>query len=285
MPSTVLITGASSGIGAAAVKRFAAKKWNVVATMRKPQVNEPTPANVAIVPLDVTDDATITAAIVAAIKRFGRIDVLVNNAGYGPLGPIETFDQKTLHELFDTNVFGSMRVAQAMIPVMRRQGSGRIINVSSMGGEFTTPYGGAYHASKYAVEAISDAMRYEVKPFGIGVVVIQPGPVSTPMAQRAADMPLPTANDPYYGPVSAMTHMAKQQLKSGSGFVSPEDVAKTILTAAKARKPKTRYKVGMTAHVMPLMRRWLSDRQWDGMWRVILTRGEKAALEDQAASR
>ena len=281
MTSTVLITGASSGIGAAAAELFAANGWNVAATMRDPS-GRASRANVVTLSLDVTNPASIASALKAVLAQFGRIDVLVNNAGLGPLGPIETFDEGTLLQLFDTNVFGSTRVAQALIPIMRDQGGGRIVNISSMGGEFTTPYGGAYHASKYAVEAISDAMRYEVKPFGIEVVVVQPGPVLTPMAQRAAEMPLPPPSDPYFGPVSAVAHMAGRQLSSGSGFVSPKDVATTILKAATASRPRTRYKVGMTAHVMPFMRRLLPDRQWDGMWNMILSRGQKAAARSAA---
>ncbi|WP_421849288.1 SDR family oxidoreductase [Novosphingobium sp.] len=282
MASTVLITGASSGIGAAATKLFAANGWNVVATMRTPSSDLASPPNMLTLKLDVTDAASISAALDAAVSRFGTIDLLVNNAGFGPLGPIETFDEAVLQRLFDTNVFGTIRMAQAVIPLMRKRGTGRIINISSMGGEFTTPYGGAYHASKYAVESVSDALRYEAKAFGIDVVVVQPGPVLTPMALSAADMPLPAGDSPYWAPVSAMSGMAKQQLQSGSGFVSANAVAATIFKAALARKPRTRYKVGMTAHVMPFLRRWLSDRQWDGMWRMILGRAEKA-LEPKAA--
>jgi NAD(P)-dependent dehydrogenase (short-subunit alcohol dehydrogenase family) len=152
-----------------------------------------------VLTLDVADDASVAAAVEAVIAEHGGIDLLVNNAGQGPLGPVEDFDIARWQALFDTNVFGVVRMMQAVLPHMRRQGSGRIVNVGSMGGEFTTVFAGAYHATKYSLEAVSDAARVEVLPFGVQVVLLQPGPVRTPLAEQAADV---TARDgsPYARP-------------------------------------------------------------------------------------
>lgn len=278
MTGTVFITGASSGIGAACARHFLDRGWNVVATMRSPDaVSLPSSPRLLPVRLDVTDKATITAAVQTALESFGAIDVLVNNAGYGPLGTIEEFPRAEMDRLFATNVFGPIDVARQILPHMRTRQRGRIINVTSMGGEFTTPFGGMYHASKYALESISDALRFEVADFGIQVVVVQPGPVKTPMADNALATLTGDAASPYRKRLDGFAEMSRDQMKKGTGMLAPEAVAKAIFTAATTVRPKTRYKVGMMAHVMPGLRRWLSDRWWDGMWRSMLPKAPKAA--------
>lgn len=190
MRKTVLITGASAGIGRAAAVGFYAAGWNVVATARSlEKARAALPAQderLLILSLDVGVAAEVAAAVDQARQRFGRLDVVVNNAGFGPMGPLETMPIDEIARVLDTNSIGPVRLVQAVAPAMRAAGGGRIINVGSMGGEFTTPFGGAYHASKYALEALTDALRVELAPFAIDMVLIQPGAVATELATSAA---------------------------------------------------------------------------------------------------
>lgn len=262
---TALVTGASSGIGRATAQALHAAGFVTYATARRPDaLADLAREGIEVLRLDVTEPRSIDEAVAEIERRHGGLDVLVNNAGYGPLGPVEEFPLDAWRLLFETNVFGLVRVAQAALPGMRRRGTGRLINVGSMGGEFTSALGGAYHASKYSVEALSDALRVEVRPFGVRVVIIQPGPVRTPMAHAAAD--IRAADGSVYGP--AIEHMAQSAvalIQRGRGIESPETVAQVIVKAAQARRPKARYKVGPVAHLLPFLRRWLPLSWWDAM--------------------
>lgn len=270
-PPVVLVTGASAGIGAATARAFVAAGFTTYATARRPEALAAlADAGCRVLRLDVTDPASIDTAIATVERETGGVDLLVNNAGTGPLGPVEEATDDMLARLFDTNVFGLVRVARAVLPGMRRRGGGRILNVSSMGGEFTTPYGGAYHASKHAVEALSDALRFEVAPFGIDVVVIQPGPVATTMATTALGELTAAPDSPYHGAVTRFVAHSQSQMAAGRGVLQPDAVASVIVRAATSRRPRTRYKVGVVAHALPRLRRILSDRAWDGMWRRLL---------------
>jgi len=189
MKNTILITGASSGFGRAAVQLFHLKGWNIIATMRSPEKDEELHhlENVLVVRLDVTDVTSIQAAVDSAVGRFGRIDALVNNAGYGTLGALEAASAEVIRRQVDTNLIGPIQVTQAVLPVMRRQRSGTIINVSSVGGRVTFPFSTLYHATKFAVEGLTESLQYELNPLGIRLKIIEPGGYKTDFVSRSMD--------------------------------------------------------------------------------------------------
>ena len=189
MTQTIFITGASSGIGKVTAKLFHQNGWNVVATMRNPEKEEELTqlANVLVTRLDVTDQTSITDSIVAGIEKFGGIDVLLNNAGYGAYGPLEVFSEESIHRQFNTNVLGLLAVTKAVIPHMREKKVGTIVNVSSIGGQMTFPLGTLYHGTKFAVEGLSEALHFELEQLGIKVKIIQPGMMATDFGGRSFD--------------------------------------------------------------------------------------------------
>ena len=256
----ILITGSNSGIGKATAEK-AVKQGHIVYGGARQRENFPAIQEVGAHPvhIDVTDEQTMVAAVESIERRHGAVDVLVNNAGYGQMGPIEAITREQWLHQYNTNVFGLVRMAQLVIPGMRHQQSGRILNISSAGGEFTFPLAGAYHSTKYAVESINEAMRYELKPFGIHVITIQPGPVSTPLAHSAANSLHAEPDSPYWGMVQAFQRTAQNTM----GYLTPERVADAILCAMTSRNPRPRYKIGMMANTMPLIRSFLPDRLWD----------------------
>lgn len=186
---TILITGASSGIGKATAKHFQAQGWNVIATMRSPDKETELNAldNVLVTRLDVTDQASVDAAIAAGLERFGAIDALVNNAGYGAYGPLEAFDIDGIRRQFDTNVIGLLAATKAVLPHMRAAKSGTIVNISSIGGRMTFPLGTLYHGTKFAVEGISEALHYELESFGVRMKIVEPGMIKTDFGGRSFD--------------------------------------------------------------------------------------------------
>ncbi|WP_244228721.1 SDR family oxidoreductase [Mucilaginibacter endophyticus] len=187
MNKTILITGASSGIGAATAKLFQAKGWNVIATMRQPENQTELKAtdNLLLTRLDVLDLESIQNAVNEGIKKFGKIDVLVNNAGYGAFGTLESFTREQIIRQFNTNVIGLLDVTKALLPHFRANKSGVIINISSIGGKMTFPLGTLYHGTKFAVEGISESLSYEVEEFGGKVKIIEPGAIATDFAGRS----------------------------------------------------------------------------------------------------
>jgi NAD(P)-dependent dehydrogenase (short-subunit alcohol dehydrogenase family) len=211
--------------------------------------------------IDVTDEQTMQDAVKLIEQQHGAVDVLVNNAGYGQMGAVEEVTPEQWRRQFETNVFGLVRMSQLVIPGMRRQGRGRIFNISSMGGEFTFPLAGAYHATKYAVESINEAMRFELRTFGIDVISIQPAAVSTPLAHRTMQSLTVSPDSPYYALMQAFQRMSEQT----TGFIAPERVAEVIVKAADARRPRSRYKIGIMSQMLPLMHTLLPDRMWDRM--------------------
>ncbi len=261
-----LITGASSGIGRASALALNAAGFTVYATARKLESIQALEAEGChILQLDVSDETSRLTAVQSIETKHGAIDLLINNAGYGEMGAIEEVGLEQWRKQYETNVFGPIRLIQLVLPAMRNKGSGRIINVSSGGGEFTFPLGGAYHASKYSVEAISDALRFEIKPFGLDVVVIQPGIVKTPLAEATLQMLQPSPDSPYTFLIANFERIGREGYEKGTGYLSPQHVAKVILKASQANRPKTRYKIGSTAHLMPFLRRLLPDRTWDSI--------------------
>jgi NAD(P)-dependent dehydrogenase (short-subunit alcohol dehydrogenase family) len=262
-----LVTGASSGIGAATVAALAQDGWTTYATARRVESLHAFAAQgVPTLSLDVTDEGSMQAAVTQIEARHGVVDLLVNNAGYGLNGPVEELTLADVRRQFETNVFGLIRMCQLVLPGMRRTGAGRIINVGSIGGTFTAPGAGAYHASKWAVESFTDALRFEVAPFGVAVVLIQPTGVYTQFDKKLAQTLPDTGPDSPYAAFKANHRQVTEQMFSGrnlAGIVRPEDVARVIAHAASVERPRTRYKVGLSAHIYSGLRRMVSDRTWD----------------------
>jgi NAD(P)-dependent dehydrogenase (short-subunit alcohol dehydrogenase family) len=269
----VLVTGCSSGVGAATVRRLAARGWKVYATARRPEsLRDLEPVSQATLPLDLTSDASMAAAVGYVEAREGAVGALVNNAGYMQGGAVEVLTPEQIRCQFETNVFGLVRLTQLVLPGMRRQGWGRIVNVGSMGGRMTLPGGGIYHASKYALEALSDALRFEVRRFGIHVVVVQPGLIRSSFSSRAVGS-IPAADSGPYADFHASVARATRD-SYVQGFLGrltgePEHVAKVIARALEARRPRSRYKVTFMAHAVLGLRVILPDRLWDALLRLV----------------
>ena len=264
----VLITGCSTGIGRETARHLAGKGWKVYATARRPEVIEDLKAEgCETLSCDVTDEASMSACVGAVEAAEGAVGVLVNNAGYSQSGALEQIPMDAVRRQFETNVFGLLRMCQLALPGMRSQGWGRIVNVSSMGGKLTFPGGGIYHGTKHAVEAISDAMRFEVAGFGVEVAVIEPGLIKTNFAEAAvgsmaAEIPTEGPYAEFNAAVSRETASAYEGplAKLGAG---PEAVARKIERAISSRRPRTRYKVTASAGVGIGARRLMTDRMWD----------------------
>lgn len=264
-----LVTGASSGIGEATALKLKALGFTVYAAARRMERMRPlAEAGIHVLAMDVTDDASMQAGVAQIITKSGRIDVLINNAGYGSYGAVEDVSLAEARAQFDVNVFGAVRLTQLVLPHMRTQRKGSIVNITSMGGKIHTPLGAWYHGTKFALEAISDCLRMEVHPFGIDVVVIEPGGIKTEWAGIAADkLHEVSGHGAYAGQAQAMAESmvgdASRKRQS-----PPELIADTIAKAVSAGRPKTRYAVGFGAKPMIFLRRLLSDRAFDGFMRM-----------------
>lgn len=265
----VLVTGASSGIGQAAARLFVQQGYVTYATSRRAEsLADIERLGCRPLQLDVTDAASIDAAVRVIERERGGVDILVNNAGYGQLGPLEEITMFEMQRQFETNVFGLLSMCQRVLPHMRSKGWGRIINVSSVGGEVTFPGAGAYHMSKYAVEALTHVLRYEVKPFGVDVVSIQPGGVATSFVDASESTFSHGAVDSPYARFRAnVLSGTRRMFEPGSAFgiLTPEQVASAIVKASLATRPATRYRVGLLAKLTPTIRHWTPDRWWDGL--------------------
>ena len=268
----VLITGCSSGIGAATAERLVEEGWTVYATARRIEtLDELKAKGCHVLSLDVTDDASMRVAVEAVTASEGAVGVLINNAGYSQSGAVESVPVEQVRRQFETNVFGLIRMCQLVLPGMREQGWGKIVNIGSMGGRLTFPGGGLYHATKYAVEALSDAMRFEVRGFGVDVILVEPGLIVTNFGDVAAGSVSGAgdrgAYDEFNREVAKTTAGAYHgpMAKLGAG---PDAVAKAIARALKARRPKARYPVTASARLMINQRRLTPDRVWDTMMRT-----------------
>ncbi|WP_043761256.1 MULTISPECIES: oxidoreductase [Aeromonas] len=267
--NVVLVTGASSGIGAATAMKLKALGFTVYAAARRiERMQSLTDAGIRVIAMDVTQDASMQAGVERIIAEAGQIDVLVNNAGYGSYGSVEDVSLEEGRAQFDVNVFGAVRLIQLVLPHMRARQTGTIVNITSMGGKIHTPLGAWYHGTKFALEAISDCLRMEVEPFGIKVVVVEPGGIKTEWADIAAQKLREVSGDGPYG------HQALPMAESMIGRASrerqspPELIADTIAKAVQARRPKTRYAVGFGARPMIFLRRLLPDRAFDRFMRL-----------------
>ena len=270
MAKTVLITGASSGIGEETVKRLMTAGYTVYAGARRlDRMKSLADAGARLLALDVTDDGSMTAAVKTVLQEAGRIDVLINNAGYGSYGALEDVPTEEARRQFDVNIFGLARLTQLVLPAMRAQRSGRIVNISSIGGKFGEPFGCWYHATKFAVEGLSDSLRMELHPFGIDVVVVQPGAAHTEWSRIAQDSLIKYSSDGPYGKAASAHAKMMEAGHQGSIPAPPAVVARTIVQAVQSRKPKTRYATGGLAGTMLFLRRVLSDRAFDAMFRLI----------------
>jgi NAD(P)-dependent dehydrogenase (short-subunit alcohol dehydrogenase family) len=268
----VLVTGCSSGIGWATAERLSGVGWRVYATARNVEAIAPLgEMGCELLSLDVTDEDSMRRAVDEVERREGAVGVLVNNAGYSQSGAVEAVPMDKVRRQFETNVFGLVRMCQLVLPGMRSQGYGRIVNVSSMGGKLTFPGGGYYHASKHAVEAISDALRFEVEGFGVRVSVIEPGLIRTAFADAAVGSMDGPEDGPYAGFEAAVARATAENyergplLRLGGG---PETVAEKVEEAISARSPRSRYAVTPSAHLFIWLRRLLPDRAWDAVLRT-----------------
>lgn len=274
VPRAYLVTGCSSGIGRATALRLAGRGHAVWASARRLEdVADLEAQGCRTVQLDVTDEASMQAAVKAVEAEHFAVSGLVNNAGYALEGAVEALDPGALRRQFETNVFGLVRLTQLVLPGMRRQRWGRVVNLSSMGGRLTFPGGGAYHATKHAVEAFGDALRNEVRGFGVRVSLVEPGLVATRFGETAtAHLAGAARPDDPYGAFHAAVGRRISGFYSGpmSRFgTRPEAVARAVERALTARRPRSRYRVGLDARALITLRRLSPDRAWDALMRVV----------------
>jgi NAD(P)-dependent dehydrogenase (short-subunit alcohol dehydrogenase family) len=270
--TSVLITGCSSGIGRATAIHLARRGYSVYATARRPGTIEGLAGHgCRLLRLDVCEEASMREAVASVEAEHGAVGVLVNNAGYGLTGPLEDLSPEDVRRQFETNVFGPLRLAQLALPGMRQQGCGRIVNVSSVGGRITTPGTGAYHASKHALEALSDVLRVEVHGFGIDVILIEPGAIRTRWVETAVR----SREDPRdpSGPYVELQRSLAERLRGahegvlGLAAGPPEAVARVIEGAIAAPRPRSRYVVPAPSRLFIALGRCLPDRLWDAAMR------------------
>ncbi len=258
MSNTVLVTGTSTGLGRATAKLFQARGWNVIATMRSTATETELTAleNVLVTTLDVTDPASVQTAVAAGLDRFGRIAVLVNNAGYGAYGPLEATPQEKIQRQFAVNVLGVLSTTQAVLPHFRANGSGTVVNVSSVGGRITFPLGALYHGSKFALEGLSEALQYELAAIGARVKIVEPGGMTTDFGGRSLDF----SNDPALGEYQQLVADTLAGLgpmmAAGS---APEKIAEVVYAAATDRTDRLRFEAGADAEQILAARRAAGD--------------------------
>lgn len=260
----ILLTGASSGIGYQTAEMLARQGHVVYGAARRVEKMDALKASgVKPLKLDVTDKASVEEAVRTVISAEQRIDVLINNAGYGSYGAIEDVTLDEARKQFDVNLSGVAMLTKEVLPHMRRQQGGTIINVASIGGRLTTYFGAWYHATKYALEAFSDALRMETRPFGIHVTIIEPGGIKTPWGFIAADHLKESAKGGAYEEQATKTADGMRRQYSGSMLSDPEVISKSIAKAVKARRPRTRYTIGFMAKPLVWLHALLPARTFD----------------------
>ena len=266
----ILLTGASSGIGYDTAVALAQQGHKVYAAARRVERMEPL-RQYGIVPLkmDVTDEASMQEGVKTLLDAEGRIDVLINNAGYGYFGAVENVPMDDARNQLEVNVFGLARLCQLVLPTMRAQHSGRIINTASVAGRAVFYYGGWYHVSKYAVESLSDAMRMELKPFGIDVVIIEPGAIKTNWGIIAADHLIESSKGTAYEQTGTMMANNLRNMYLSNTISDPAVVRKAIVRAVNARRPCTRYRIGRMANAIVFFHWLLPTRWWDAILRLM----------------
>ena len=254
-----IVTGASAGIGKAIVRRLIAEGWTVYGGARRlNQMSDIALMGAKVLPLDVTDDASMSIFVSGVLAVERRIDILVNNAGYGSYGAFEDVPLEEAKRQFEVNVFGLARMSQLVMPIMRKQGAGRIINISSMGGRIWSPFGAWYHATKHSVEVLSDLMSFETTPFGVHTVVIQPGGVATEWGKIAAENLHATSKKSVYRDNADLVADVLEYTKGAE----PDVIAKAVSKAVNARKPRRRYAVPFDAKFLIFLRWLLPEGAW-----------------------
>jgi len=264
MPKTALVTGASSGIGqetALLLKKHGFTVYGAARRVERMQVLEQ--QGIQILPLDVTREESMVNCVDTIVQRSGSVDILVNNAGYGSYGAVEDVPVDEARRQFEVNLFGLARITQLVLPGMRENGFGKIVNISSMGGKIYAPFGAWYHATKHALEGFSDCLRLETRPFGVDVVIIEPGGIATEWGIIAAENLRETSGSGAYSKSANQTADGMHKMYSGNSLSPPALIAKTIVKSVTARRPKTRYAVGYMAKPAMFLRRWLTDRMYD----------------------
>ena len=263
-----LVTGASSGIGQATALRLQEAGFRVFGVARRTdRMQGLRTAGITTLAMDVTDATSAADGVRQILAEAGHLDVLVNNAGYGSYGAVEDVPLEEARHQFEVNLFGAARLIQLVLPAMRARRSGTIINITSMGGKLYTPFGAWYHGTKFALEAVSDCLRLETKPFGIDVVVIEPGAIHTEWSGIAADHLRDTSGQGAYTNQARAVATAFSSPATAKRSSPPEIVAKTVARAATAQRPRTRYAVGFGAKPLLFVRRWLPDRAYDAVIR------------------
>lgn len=270
----VLVTGCSSGIGEATARLFARQGWPVYATARDPAaLVDLEGEGCRTLALDVTDEASRVAVVDEIVAAHGAVGVLVNNAGINELGAFETVSLDRVRAMFETNLFGAMRLAQLVLPGMRAQRWGRIVTIGSMNGKFAFPGMAAYSATKHALEAVSDALRFEARPFGVDVALIEPGMVKTPLARAAASR-IDVGGDGVWADYNRAVVRSAVTVESGptARFAcEPEDVARAVVQAAAAEgRPRSRYRVASSARILLTARHLLPDAAFDALLRRVV---------------
>lgn len=264
----ILITGASSGIGYDAAQTLARQGHRVYAAARRVERMEPLKSDgVAVLRMDVTDSESMAEGVKAVLDAEGRIDVLVNNAGYGYFGAIENVTMEEARRQVEVNVFGLAELCKLVLPVMRQQGGGRIINISSIAGKMVMPFGGWYHVSKFSVEALSDALRMEMRPFGVDVVKIEPGGIKTDWGTIAAQHLAESSMGSAYEAVALRESELLRKAYTGNYLSSPKVVTKAISRAVNSRRPRAQYRIGSGAFITVFLHGLLPAHWWDGMMR------------------
>ncbi len=262
----VLITGASSGIGRETAIYLAQNNYKVYGVARRiDKLEELNQYGIITLPMYVTNEASVKETVDTIFKNEGRIDVLVNNAGYGEYGAVEDVSLENAQYQMDVNVFGVARITKMVLPTMRAQKSGSIINISSVGGKIANPMGGWYHASKFALEALSDSLRLEVKPFGINLVVIEPGGIKSEWGGIAFGKMLEASKDSVYSTYAQKMFNFIKEMEQKNNAPEPIVIAELIKKAIEAKKPKARYAKGAMAKPMLLMKKYMSDAMFDKM--------------------
>jgi len=261
---TVLITGASSGIGKETARALLNEGYTVYAAARRvEQMKDLEKIGATIFPLDVTDEASIIASVNSILEKEDSIDLLINNAGYGSYGAIEDVPIDEARRQFEVNIFGLARLTQLVLPKMRENRYGKIVNISSMGGKIYTPFGGWYHATKHALEGFSDALRLEAASFNIDVIIIEPGGIATEWGAIAADHLKQTSGKGAYAEAANKVADGMAGRYASNQLSQPSLIAETIVKAIQAQKPKTRYAIGFMARPLIFLRKTLSDRMFD----------------------
>lgn len=268
---TALVTGASSGIGEATVEALLAEGAKVYAAARRTDRMKGLEGRGAvIVRMDVTDETSLVSGVDSILKKEGSIDILINNAGYGSYGALEDVPLEEARRQFEVNIFGLARLTQLVLPKMREKRYGKIVNISSMGGKMYSPFGAWYHATKHALEGLTDCLRLELGPFGIDAIIVEPGGIATEWGMIAAENLKQTSGAGAYAAQAIAAADRTAKLYSFGSLSGPSVIAGVIVKAVTAAKPKTRYAAGYGAKPALFLRKWLSDRQFDWLISRIL---------------